>query len=131
MSLIPLFPCQENCKAVEEWGSKLKDTLLIDKTFVSLCQQTTQQIIDDHKLFIDDLNSTGMDLMDLCGVSEATDLHNKLMGANTRYEALRSQARSKGRELAEKKREFTQEVGLEMDYSVFSCYRSFFSLRAM
>lgn len=51
-----------------------------------------------------------MDLMDVCGVSEATELHNKLLAANTRHETLRSQARTKGRELGEKKRLLTQEV---------------------
>ena len=104
---------------MQKKGMEIEGHLTI--TFVSHMYQTTQQIIDDHKLFIDDLNSTGMDLMDLCGVSEATDLHNKLMAANTRYEALRSQARSKGRELAEKKQEFTQEVGADVGLTVLKC----------
>ncbi|KAK7501339.1 hypothetical protein BaRGS_00007464, partial [Batillaria attramentaria] len=124
-SALPLAThLNENLSEVEAWLEEMEAELKaqgppgdnleeVKKQHDNL--KTTQQIIDDHKLFIDDLNSTGMDLMDLCGVTEATDLHNKLLGANTRYEGLRSQARAKGRELGEKKRAFTQEVVDSMD----------------
>ncbi|XP_070185712.1 microtubule-actin cross-linking factor 1, isoforms 6/7-like isoform X4 [Littorina saxatilis] len=125
-SALPLAThLNENLSEVEAWLEEMEAELRsqgqpgenleeVKKQHDNL--KTSQQIIDDHKLFIDDLNSTGMDLIDLCGVSEATDLHNKLMGVNNRYESLRSQARSKGRELAEKKRAFTQEAVDSLDH---------------
>lgn len=74
--------------------------------------QTTQQIIEDHELFIDDLNSTGLELMELCAEADAVDLQNRLLDTNKRYEDLKSTARGKARDLMNAKRKFTQEVGL-------------------
>ncbi|XP_005100351.2 microtubule-actin cross-linking factor 1 [Aplysia californica] len=77
--------------------------------------KATQQIIEDHKLFIDDLNSTGLELMDVCAESDAVDIQNRLLDINKRYEGLKSQARNKGRDLMDSKRKFTQEAGESLD----------------
>ena len=50
--------------------------------------------------------------MDLCGMTEATDLHVKLLAANTCYETLRSQARLKDRALSGRKQVLTQDVSM-------------------
>ncbi|PVD38689.1 hypothetical protein C0Q70_01309 [Pomacea canaliculata] len=118
-SALPLaLQLNENLSEVEAWLEEMEAELKAQNQGGDSLEEakkqhdnlkTTQQIIDDHKLFIDDLNSTGMDLMDVCGVVEAGDLHNKLLALNTRYETLRSHTRARGRELAEKKRKLTQE----------------------
>ncbi|XP_067685972.1 microtubule-actin cross-linking factor 1, isoforms 6/7-like isoform X1 [Haliotis asinina] len=77
--------------------------------------KSTQQIIDDHKPYIDDLNSTGLELMDLCGDGDATDIHNKLLSINERYENVKNQARQKARELNDSKKKLTQEVSDTLD----------------
>lgn len=69
-----------------------------------------------------------MDLMDVCGVVEAGDLHNKLLALNTRYETLRSHARARGRELAEKKRKLTQEVSKTFMTIILSMKTIFWNL---
>ncbi|GFN99913.1 microtubule-actin cross-linking factor 1 [Plakobranchus ocellatus] len=76
----------------------------------------TQQIIEDHKLFIDDLNSTGIELMDVCSESDAVDIQNRLMDINKRYEGLKSTARSKARDLTDAKKKFTQEAVDTLDH---------------
>ncbi|CAL1534640.1 unnamed protein product [Lymnaea stagnalis] len=78
--------------------------------------KTTQQIIEDHKLFIDDLNSTGLELMDVCAESDAVDIQNKLLDINKRYEGLKSTARGKARDLTDAKRKFTQEAADTLDH---------------
>ncbi|XP_041374834.1 LOW QUALITY PROTEIN: microtubule-actin cross-linking factor 1-like [Gigantopelta aegis] len=75
----------------------------------------TQLIIEDHKPFIDDLNSTGLELMDLCGDGDAGEIQSRLLATNKRYETLKSQARHKARELTDCKKKLTQEVTDTMD----------------
>ncbi|BFZ22115.1 hypothetical protein BsWGS_25154 [Bradybaena similaris] len=77
--------------------------------------KTAQQIIGDHKLFIDDLNSTGLELMDICAEPDAVDLHNRLLDTNKRYESLKSAARGKSRDLMDAKRKLTQEAAEVLD----------------
>lgn len=78
--------------------------------------QTTQQIIEDRKPFIDDLNATGLELMELCGDSDAGDIQNKLVNVNERFEKLKHQARGKLREMADTRQNMTQEVSsVELD----------------
>ncbi|KAK6172103.1 hypothetical protein SNE40_018056 [Patella caerulea] len=78
----------------------------------------TQQIIQDHKPFIDDLNSTGLELMDLCGDEDGNDIQTKLIDSNQKYEALKNQARHKARQLTDAKKKFTQEVSDSLDHLV-------------
>ena len=78
--------------------------------FVLFSLQTTQQIIDDRKPFIDDLNATGLELMELCGDNDASEIQTKLVNVNDRFVKLKTQARGKLRELADARQNMTQEV---------------------
>ena len=80
-------------------------------TFCTILSQLTQQIIEDRKPFIDDLNATGLELMELCGDTDAGEIQTKLVSDNERFEKLKHQARSKVRELADIRQNMTQEVG--------------------
>ncbi|WAR10224.1 DYST-like protein, partial [Mya arenaria] len=78
--------------------------------------KTTQQIIDDRKPFIDDLNATGLELMELCGDSDASEIQNKLVNVNDRFVKLKSQARNKLRDMTDVRQNMTQEVSDGLDY---------------
>ncbi|ESO82078.1 hypothetical protein LOTGIDRAFT_237159 [Lottia gigantea] len=78
----------------------------------------TQQIINDHKPFIDDLNATGLELMELCGDDDGNDIQTKLIDSNQKYEELKNQARHKARQLTDAKKKFTQEVSDSLDHLV-------------
>lgn len=75
--------------------------------------QTTQQIIEDRKPFIDDLNATGLELMELCGDNDAGEIQTKLVNVNERFEKLKHEARGKLREMADTRQNMTQEVGVK------------------
>ncbi|XP_053386476.1 dystonin-like isoform X4 [Mercenaria mercenaria] len=77
--------------------------------------KTTQQIIEDRKPFIDDLNATGLELMELCGDSDAGDIQTKLVNVNERFEKLKHEARGKLREMADTRQNMTQEVSDGLD----------------
>nr|KAI8726704.1 microtubule-actin cross-linking factor 1 [Biomphalaria glabrata] len=72
--------------------------------------KANQQIIEDRKLFIDDLNSTGLELMDICAEQDAVDIQNRLL------EGLKSKAHTKSRDLTDAKRKLTQEAGDTLDH---------------
>ncbi|XP_055900100.1 dystonin-like isoform X2 [Biomphalaria glabrata] len=78
--------------------------------------KANQQIIEDRKLFIDDLNSTGLELMDICAEQDAVDIQNRLLDINKRYEGLKSKAHTKSRDLTDAKRKLTQEAGDTLDH---------------
>ncbi|KAK6963224.1 microtubule-actin cross-linking factor 1 [Biomphalaria glabrata] len=78
--------------------------------------KANQQIIEDRKLFIDDLNSTGLKLMDICAEQDAVDIQNRLLDINKRYEGLKSKAHTKSRDLTDAKRKLTQEAGDTLDH---------------
>ena len=67
-------------------------------------------MIEDRKPFIDDLNATGLELMELCGDADAGEIQTKLVSDNERYEKLKQLARAKVRELADVRQNMTQEV---------------------
>ncbi|CAE1316032.1 DST [Acanthosepion pharaonis] len=72
--------------------------------------KVTQQIIEDHKPFVEDLSDTGMELIELCGDEDAEDLQGKLSSISTRYDSLKTQAREKAHDLNENRKLMTQEV---------------------
>ena len=78
--------------------------------FLPILFQTTQQIIDDRKPFIDDLNATGLELMELCSDNDASEIQNKLVNVNDRFVKLKAQARGKLREMTDVRQNMTQEV---------------------
>lgn len=77
--------------------------------------QISQQKVDDHKPFIDDLNATGLELMELCGDSDAGEIQNKLLSHNDRYAKLKSLSRQKAKDMIDAKSRMTQEVGETLD----------------
>ncbi|XP_052234757.1 dystonin-like isoform X4 [Dreissena polymorpha] len=77
--------------------------------------KSTQQTIDDRKPFIDDLNATGLELMELCGDSDASEIQTKLVNVNDRFVKLKMQARTKLRELTDIRQNMTQEVSDGLD----------------
>ncbi|XP_076088399.1 microtubule-actin cross-linking factor 1, isoforms 6/7-like isoform X5 [Mytilus galloprovincialis] len=75
----------------------------------------SQQKVDDHKPFIDDLNTTGLELMELCGDSDAGEIQTKLLSHNDRYAKLKSLSRQKAKDMIDAKSNMTQEVGEMLD----------------
>ena len=74
----------------------------------------TQQIIEDHKPFVEDLSDTGMELIELCGDEDAEDLQGKLSSISARYDSLKTQAREKAHDLNENRKLMTQEVWIRI-----------------
>lgn len=64
---------------------------------------------------MEDLNITGLELMELCGDDDAGEIQNKLLNFNSRYEQLKNQAREKSKELCDARAKKTQEVGDSLD----------------
>lgn len=77
--------------------------------------QSSLQKVDDHKPFIDDLNDTGLELMELCGDDDAGEIQNKLLNHNGRYEKLKGLAKEKEQELTQARTQMTQDVSDSLD----------------
>ncbi|KAL3854341.1 hypothetical protein ACJMK2_013614, partial [Sinanodonta woodiana] len=71
--------------------------------------RAAQQHVEDRKPYIDDLNATGLELMELCGDSDAGEIQNKLVSVNERYEKLKQHAREKLRGMSDARNKMTQE----------------------
>ncbi|KAK3083433.1 hypothetical protein FSP39_022457, partial [Pinctada imbricata] len=78
--------------------------------------KAAQQKIEDHKPFLEDLNTTGLELMELCCDDDAGEIQNKLLSYNGRYDKLKTQVREKAKELIEARGRLTQEVSDSMDH---------------
>lgn len=76
----------------------------------------TQQKIEDRKPFLEDLNTTGLELMELCCDDDAGEIQTKLLKYNEQYEKLKGQAREKARELTAARSKMTQEVSDSLDH---------------
>ncbi|XP_021351800.1 dystonin-like isoform X3 [Mizuhopecten yessoensis] len=77
--------------------------------------KSSLQKVDDHKPFIDDLNDTGLELMELCGDDDAGEIQNKLIGYNGRYEKLKGLSKEKEQELTKSRTLMTQDVSDSLD----------------
>jgi hypothetical protein len=65
---------------------------------------------------LEDLNTTGLELMELCCDDDAGDIQTKLLKYNEQYEKLKAQAREKAKELTLARSKMTQEVSDSLDH---------------
>lgn len=62
---------------------------------------------------MEDLNATGLEMMEICGDEDSADVQGQLYGINLRYDELKTSARLKADELSEARKNRTDEVKQE------------------
>ena len=72
--------------------------------------QTTQRIIEDHKPLVEDLVSTGHELMEMCTDEDASDIKEDVDNVAAKYDDVRSAVREKLNQLDEAFRSVTSDV---------------------
>ena len=103
----PIWTCINFLRLINVIQIILFSTHLIPFSFLL---QTTQRIIEDHKPLVEDLNSTGHELSELCSDEDASDLKEDVDNVNAKYDGVKGAIREKLGDLDDALRSATTDV---------------------